>query len=278
MERVQTIIEAGKRSRMLNVKELVRYKDLLYFFVLRDVTVLYKQTVLGVAWAIINPLFSTLVFTFIFGTLASVPSDGVPYALFAYCALMPWSYFSGAANASTTSLIGARGIFTKVYFPRIIFPITPIISKLLDFTISFLLLGVLMAYYHVYPSAQMIFLPLLIVIMIMSAASVGVWLSSLALQYRDVRFAMALLMQLLMYATPVVFPASLIGERFGSTAYLLYGINPMTGVIEGFRASIIGHVAMPWGLIGLSAVSAAVMLLTGLRYFTSVEKKFADVS
>jgi lipopolysaccharide transport system permease protein len=278
MEQVKTIIEAGKGTRILNVKELVRYKDLLYFFVLRDVTVLYKQTILGVAWAVINPFFSTLVFTIIFGTLANIPSDGIPYTIFSYCALMPWTYFSSSSNASTNSLIGARNIFTKVYFPRIIFPLTPIFSKLLDFFISFLLLGILLLYYGITPSAQIIFLPLLIVIMVASSASIGIWLSSLALQYRDVRFAMTLLMQLLMYAAPVVFPASLILEKFGPTAYLFYGLYPMTGVIEGFRSAIIGHTAMPWQLIGMSALSATVLLYTGLRYFNSVERKFADVS
>ena len=271
------IIEAGVKSKLTRFRELYRYKDLLYFFVLRDITVLYKQTILGITWAIINPLFSCILFTFIFGKLADIPTDGIPYAVFSYTAMMPWVYFSGAANASTSSLIGARSIFTKVYFPRIIFPITPVISKLLDFFISFLMLFIIMFYYGMTPGWQMVYLPLLILIMILSATSMGLWLSSLALQYRDVRFAMTLFLQLLMYAAPVIFPASLIIKKFGQTAYLLYGLYPMTGVIEGFRAAIV-QTPMPWDLIGISASSAVILCWSGLQYFSSIERKFADIS
>ncbi len=273
-----TVIEAKTKAGFLDIKKLLKHKDLLYFFVLRDITVLYKQSVLGIIWAIINPLFSSLVFTVIFGQLAAIPSDGVPYILFSYCATMPWSYFAAATNASTNSLITARTIFTKVYFPRIIFPVTPVLSKLLDFFISFSILVILLIHYQVPIHTGLLMLPVLILVMIFCAASIGIWVSCLALQYRDIRFAMTLIMQLLMYAAPVVFPAKLILERFGEKAYILYGFYPMTGVIEGFRSAIIGHAPMPWALVAASAASSVVLLLTGIRYFNRVEYKFADVS
>jgi lipopolysaccharide transport system permease protein len=277
MAELKTIIEAGGRAKLLNIKELIRYKDLIYFFVLRDVTVIYSQTILGIGWAIINPLFSTIVFSFIFGKLASMPSDGIPYAVFTYSAMIPWTYFSGATVASTNSLIGARNIFTKIYFPRIIFPITPILSKLIDFMISFVMLFIIMFYYNVTPAYSFIYIPFLMVIMLITTMAAGIWLSSLALQYRDVRFALTLLMQLLLYAAPEVFPASLVLTQLGEPFYLAYGIYPMTGVIEGFRSAIVGN-EMPWELITVSSVSSSLFLITGLWYFSLVERKFADVA
>ena len=275
---MEKIIQANGKLNMINWKELFRYRDLLYFFVRRDITVLYKQSVLGMGWAIINPLILTLVFSIVFGGLAKMPSDGIPYPLFSLCATMPWTYFSNSTNASITSLIMGKSIFTKVYFPRVIFPITPIFSKLLDFFISFAILIIMMIIYKVAPTPKLLLLPLLILIMISFAAAVGIWLSSLALQYRDVRYAMTLLLQLLMYAAPVVFPASLVLNKYGSTIYHLYALYPMTGVIEGFRSAIIGDLAIPWNLILISSASSLIMLSLGLRYFSKMENKLADIS
>lgn len=275
---MHTSIRPKKRWSFINFKELMQYKDLLYFMVLRDVSVLYKQTILGFAWAVINPVFSMVVFTIVFGKLANVPSDGIPYAIFSYTGLIPWTYFSGAMNASGNSLISTSNIFTKVYFPRIIIPLTPVLSKLMDFIISFLILIVMLFYYRLMPGVNVLFLPILIVIMIMTTAGIGMWLSALAIQYRDVKFAITFITPLMMYAAPVVFPSSLILEKFGNTAYTLYGLYPMVGVIEGFRAAFVSTKIMPWDLILMGGVSSSILFITGLLFFNNLERKFADVA
>jgi lipopolysaccharide transport system permease protein len=246
--------------------------------VLRDITVVYKQTILGFAWAILNPVFSMLVFTVVFGNLASVPSDGIPYPIFSFTALLPWTYFSASLSGATNSLVGSSGLFTKVYFPRIIIPLTPVLSKLADFFIAFSILVLLLIYYQVSPNINLIYLPLLIILMIMTSAGIGMWMSALAIQYRDVKFAITLLVQLLMYAAPVVFPASLVRDKLGEAAYFLYGLYPMTGVIEGFRAAIIGANPMPWNLIWMGSIVALVLFISGAFYFRKMERVFADVA
>jgi len=273
-----TIIEPRTSSNRLNFKEIYRYNDLLYFMVLRDVTVIYKQSVLGFAWALINPVFSMLVFSVVFGKLAGVPSDGIPYPIFSYAALIPWTYFANTLNASGSSLISSSGLFTKVYFPRLIIPLTPVLSKLIDFSISFVILVLLMFYYHYMPTMKLFLIPLLIVILMLATAGLGFWLSSLAIQYRDVKFGITFAVPLLMYAAPVVFPASLILEKYGSTAYHIYGLYPMTGVIEGFRAAVISTKEIPWDLIGISSIGAIVLFIIGLFVFNKLESKFADVA
>lgn len=272
------VIETKKKWKLIDLRELFKYKDLLYFFVLRDITVLYKQTVLGLSWAIMNPVFSMVVFSFFFGGLAKIPSDGIPYPIFSYCAVLPWTYFSQSLGGATNSLVSSAGIFTKVYFPRILIPFTPIISKLFDFFIAFIILIILMLIYNIYPNTNIIFLPLLILLMVLSASGIGMWLSSLAIQYRDVRFAISPLISLLMYAAPVVFPASLVQEKFGNFIYNLYGIYPMVGVIEGFRSSLLGHRPMPWDLIGIGTVSSIIIFIIGALHFRKTEKIFADVA
>ncbi len=272
------IIEKKKGLASFSVREFWQYKDLLYFMVLRDITVIYKQSVLGFAWALINPVFSMLIFSFVFGKLAHVPSDGIPYPIFSYAALIPWTYFANTLSASGTSLISNSSVFTKVYFPRLIIPLTPVFSKLADFAISFILLIVLMFYYGYYPTAKLFILPLLILIMMTSAAGLGCWLSALAIQYRDVKFGITFAVPLLMYAAPVVFPASLILEKFGSRAYLLYGLYPITGVIEGFRAAVVYNKPIPWDLIGMSAIGAGVLFIIGFIIFRKLESRFADVA
>lgn len=274
----KTIIEPRTGWQLIDWRELLRYKDLLYFMVRREVIVLYKQTILGFAWAIIRPVFSMIVFSIVFGGLANMPSDGVPYPVFSYVALVPWTYFSTAMTKSTQSLIGGAGIFTKVYFPRLIIPLTPVIAGLVDFIIALGVVGVLMAYFHIVPTWNILWLPLLVVIMIMTSAGIGMWLSALAIQYRDVRHAIQFMSQLLMYAAPVVWPVSLLSEKFGANIVMWYGFYPMAGVIEGFRSALIGTNPMPWDLIGMGTISGAFLLLTGALYFRRKERIFADVA
>jgi len=270
----ETIIEPKKGWQIIDFKELWEYRDLFFFLVWRDIKVIYKQTVMGFSWAIVRPVFSMIVFSVVFGRLAKVPSDGIPYPIFSYVALLPWTYFATAMTSSTGSLIANAGMLTKVYFPRIIIPFTPVLAGLVDFAIAFSVLAVLMFWYGIAPTWNILFLPLLIVLMILTASGIGMWLSALAIQYRDIRHAIGFLSQLLMYAAPVVWPVSLIPDKFR----LLYGIYPMAGVIEGFRSSIIGKNPMPWDLILVGTVSALVIALSGAFYFRRMERVFADVA
>ena len=274
----QKRIEPKSGWQLINWRELVEYRDLFRFLILRDVTALYKQSVLGFAWAIIRPLVQMVLFTFIFGNMAKISSDGAPYALFSYVALVPWTYFSTAMTTSTTSLVSNSALLTKVYFPRLVVPMTPVLAKLADFCIAFSIIGVLLVVYGITPTANVIFIPLLIVVMMATAAGIGMWLSALALQYRDIKHAISFGSQLLMYAAPVVWPASLIAENLGQTFQLFYSLYPMVGVIEGFRSAIIGTNAMPWHLIAMGSVSAAVIFVTGAFYFRRMERRFADVA
>lgn len=274
----ETLIIEPRKQQTLRLKELFRYKDLLYFMVLRDVTVQYKQSILGFAWAVINPFFSMVVFSIIFGKLANVPSNGIPYPIFSYVAMLPWSYFSGSLTGSTSSLISKANMLSKVYFPRIIIPLTPAFSKLVDFAVSFVILFFMMAYYRISPNVNMVFLPYLILLMFLTATGIGMWFSALAIQYRDIKFAMTFVEKILMYLAPVVFPASLIQDKFGHTIYLLYGLYPMSGVIEGFRSCLIGKNPMPWDLLGIGSGVALVIFFTGILYFRKMERVFADVA
>jgi len=244
----------------------------------REVTVIYKQTILGLSWAIVRPVFSMIIFSVIFGNLVKAPSDGIPYPIFSYIALVPWTYFSTAMTRSANSLVNVAGIITKVYFPRIIIPLVPVVAGLIDFFIALAIVGFLMIYYSILPTANIVWLPLLIVLMIMTSAGIGMWLSALAIQYRDVRYAAQFLSQLLMYAAPVVWPVSLIKDKFGEKIVFLYGLYPMAGVIEGFRSALTGHNPMPWNLIGMGALTAVILFFTGAFYFRQKERIFADVA
>jgi len=270
-----TIIREPRRGwQAVNVRELIAYRDLFRFLVARDIKVVYKQTVLGFGWAILRPVFSMIVFSVIFGRLAKVPSDGVPYPLFSYAALVPWTYFQTSMTQSTGSLIQGARLVSKVYFPRLLIPLAPVIAGLVDFVIALSIVGGLMAWYGVAPNLNILFLPLLIAIMILTAAGVGLWLSILAAQYRDIRFAVQFLVQLLMYAAPVVWPASLIPGKYR----LVYGLYPMAGVIEGFRSALLATNPMPWDLIVPGVLSAAFLFVTGMFYFRRTERILADVA
>jgi len=270
----KTIIVPRKGWQFVDLKELRQYRDLIYLLASRDVKVLYKQTVLGFAWALIRPLFSMLIFSVVFGRLARVPSDGVPYPIFSYAALLPWIYFSSSLAGASDSLVSSSTVLTKVYFPRVVIPLTPILAKLVDFAIAFLILGGMMTWYGIAPSPKVLFLPLLILLMVLTVTGVGLWLSAMAIQYRDVKHASEFALQLLMYAAPVVWPVSLIPQKYR----LVYGLYPMAGVIEGFRAALIGSRPMPWDLILVGGLSALSIAFTGSLYFRRMERIFADVA
>jgi len=272
------VIKPRSGWQLIDWKEIIEYRDLFYFLVKRDVLAIYKQTVLGFTWAIIRPVFSMIVFSVIFGGLAKIPSDGIPYPIFSYAALIPWTYFSAAMNASTQSLISGKGIFTKVYFPRLIMPLTPVLSKLVDFAIAFVILFGLMVWYGINPTVNIVFLPILILMMMLTASGVGMWLSAMAIQYRDIPQGVGFLSQMLMYAAPVVWPISLLKDRFGESAMLMYGIYPMVGVIEGFRSALLGHNPMPWELISIGTLTAILLFFSGAFYFKSKERIFVDVA
>ena len=270
----QILIEPASGWQLIDWKELREYRDLFYFLVWRDIKVLYKQTVLGFTWAVIRPLLSMVVFSIVFGRLAQVPSDGVPYPIFTFVALVPWTYFATSMTDSTQSLVSNRNMLTKVYFPRLVIPMTPVLAKLFDFGIACVVLVLMMLGYSIYPTWQVVFLPLLVALMILTAAGVGMWLSALAVQYRDVELASPFISQLLMYAAPVVWPASLVPDQLRP----IYGLYPMAGVIEGFRSALLGTNPMPWDLILPGTVSAFLIATFGALYFRRLEQSFADVA
>ena len=274
MEKYQIIIEPRKGWTFIDWKELVEYRDLFYFLVWRSIKIRYAQSMLGIGWAVIQPFFSMIVFTIVFGSLAKVGSDGVPYALFSFAALVPWTYFANAVTESTNSLVAEANMLSKVYFPRIILPLAAVFAKLVDFVIALLLLFVLMLFHWHAPTWGMLWLPLLILIMMLAAAGIGTWLTALAIQYRDIKYAMTFVVQLLMYAAPVVYPASLVPDGWR----WLYALNPMVGVIEGFRSALLGTNPMPWGYIVLGFIVALMLAVTGAFYFRFKEKVFADVA
>ena len=268
-----SVIEPTKGWKVIDFKELWRYKDLLYFLTVRGIKARYAQSVLGIGWAIIQPLFTTLIFTVVFGGLAKVDSDGMPYILFSYLALWPWSYFSGTLSESANSLVANAGMITKVYFPRLILPLAAIFSKLLDLGISFLILLGLLIYYQVVPGWELIFLPLLLIQLLLCSLGIGMILSAMAVQYRDVKFALGFIIQLLLYGAPVIYSTTAVPEQY----QFLYSLNPMVGVIEGIRAMFLNR-PMPWEWIWPGSILALVLFVFGLFYFRRMEKVFADVA
>ena len=267
------IIDADARLPLIDWGELRQYRDLFYFLVWRDIKTRYAQSILGIGWAIVQPLFSMIVFTIVFGGFAGVDSDGVPYPIFSFTALVPWTYFSGALTGASTSLTSSASMITKVYFPRLVIPFAPVLGKLVDFGIAMLLLMVMMAWYRIMPTVGVLFLPVLILLMMGTAAGMGMWLTALSVQYRDINYAMGFIVQLLMYAAPVVYPASAVPDQFR----LLYSLFPMAGVIEGFRSALLGTNPMPWDMIAVGTVSAVVIFISGAAYFRRMERVFADV-
>lgn len=267
------IIEPTRFTVWSKLAELWRYRDLFFFFVWRDIKTRYAQSVLGVGWAVAQPFVTMVVFTVVFGKVAKISSDGRPYAIFSFCGLVPWTYFANTLSDASSSLVKNSAMLGKIYFPRMIMPLTPVLGRLLDFGIAFVMLLGLMLWFRTPPTAAAVLLPFLILMVALTASGLGMFLSALAVQYRDVTYAMGLLVQMLMYAAPVVYPASLIPEPYR----MFYAINPMVGAIEGFRATLLGSVTMPWTLIAVSGASAVVILAAGAFYFTAKEPVFADV-
>jgi len=248
-------------------------EKLLYFLVWRDIKVRYKQTALGAAWAILQPVMTMLVFSVFFGRLAKMPSDGIPYPIFAYAALLPWQLFAFALSESANSLVGSQNLIQKVYFPRLVIPIAGVLAGLVDFAIAFVVLLGMMAYYGIHPTAAIFVLPVFIVFAVAAALSIGLWLSALNVQFRDVRYTIPFLTQFWLFATPVAYPSSLVPEKWR----VLYGLNPMAGVVEGFRWALLGKSTSPGPMLWVSVAAVILLLIGGLAYFRRMEKTFADI-
>lgn len=268
------IIEKQKKFRLVNWSELLRYKDLLYFLVVRGIKARYAQSVLGVGWAVIQPLFTMLIFTIVFGKLARIDSNGIPYALFSFCALVPWTYFSGVLNEGANSLTANANMLTKVYFPRLVLPLSALVAKLLDLAITMFVMVALLLIFRFMPTSQLVYLPLLLILLLITSFGPSILLAAWSVQFRDIKFALTFIIQILLYATPVVYPLSIVPEKYR----LVYAINPMVGVIEGFRASILGKTEMPWTEIGVGSLVSLAVLVYGLFVFSRLEKTFADVA
>ena len=266
-------IEPSQGWVSLRLQELWEYRELLYFLTWRDIKVRYKQTVFGAAWAIIQPFMTMIVFSLFFGKLAKIPSDGIPYPIFAYAALVPWTFFSGGLSKSSNSLVGSSNLIKKVYFPRLVVPISSVLSGVVDFVLAFLVLFAMMIFYGLYPTANVVWLPFLLLLAFATSLGVGLWLSALNVQFRDVRFTIPFLTQFWLFATPIAYPSSLLDEPWRT----IYGINPMVGVVEGFRWALLGTETSPGPIIFVSSLVAAGLLVGGAFYFRRMEKTFADV-
>src|SRR5258706_1073157 len=257
----------------LKLSELWEYRELLYFLVWRDIKVRYKQTALGASWAIIQPFFTMVVFSLFFGRLARMPSDGIPYPIFSFAALVPWSFFANGLSQSSNSLVGSSNLITEVYFPRLIIPLASSFSGVADFLIAFAVLIVMMLYYGLLPTFNVLWLPLLLLLAMVTSLGVGLWLSALNVEYRDVRFIVPFITQFWLFVTPIAYPSSLLPEPW----HTLYGLNPMVGVVEGFRWALLGTKTAPGPIIAVSSAAALLILITGAFYFRRMEKTFADI-
>lgn len=269
------LVISPERSSGAELAELWRYRGLLFFLVWRDLKVRYAQTVMGIAWAVLQPLLTTFVFSVVFGALARVPSDGLPYPVFSLAALVPWTYFAGALSGAGSSLVSSQNLITKVYFPRLVIPLAPVMAGLVDVAIALVLLFVVMAWYGIVPRPEALFLvPLLLAASALLAAGVGAWLAALNIKYRDVKYVLPFLVQIWMYASPVVYPASAVPEAYR----WMYALNPMSGIIEGFRSVLLGVPPIPWSTIGISVGAGVVVCVAGVGHFRRSERAFADVA
>jgi lipopolysaccharide transport system permease protein len=267
-----TAIQPIKGWQIINFKELWKYRDLFFFLVWRDIKVMYAQTILGFSWAILQPLIQIVIFTVVFGKVAKLSTDGIPYFLFSSVAVIPWTYMSQAIGLSSQSLVLGQKMLGKIYFPRLIYPITPVLSKLVDFSISLLVILAVALYYRITPTLNLLYLPFFLVLMISIPASVGMWLSSLAIRFRDVKFAMPFAIRMLVYSAPIVYSATSIPETYR----FIYSLNPIVAVVEGFRACLLGT-PIPWMFIWPGAITAGVLLIGGAFYFKRMEWLLVDV-
>lgn len=267
-----SVIEPSSGWAALQLRELWAYRELLYFLSWRDIKVRYKQTVLGAAWAIIQPFFTMVVFSLFFGKLGKIPSDGIPYPIFSYTALLPWTLFANGLNQASNSLVGNANLITKVYFPRVVIPLSTVLSGLLDFAIAFVMLLGMMFFYKIWPTAAVVWLLPFVLLAVITALGAALWLSALNVQYRDIRYAIPFLTQFWLFATPIAYPSSLLDEPWRT----LYGLNPLVGVVEGFRWALLGS-NPPGPMLAVSAVATLLLLVSGVYYFRWMEKTFADV-
>jgi lipopolysaccharide transport system permease protein len=277
-----TVIEPPTGRVRLNLGELWRYRDLLALLIWRDVSARYRQSIIGYGWAIIKPVLSMIIFTVIFGWFAKMPSDGAPYAIFSFAALMPWMYFSGALSSVTNSVVGAGSLLTKVYFPRLILPLTGVVVGLAEMAIQGVILGLLMVWYRFVPGWQIALVPLWVLMCVVTALAFGLWLTALNVKNRDVGMAVPFFLQAWMYLCPIIYPSSVIPDKWPLAGVdipirILYGLNPMVGVIEGFRWSILGMAPPDWTMISVSFAVVTAIFVGGLYYFRTVEATFADV-
>jgi len=266
------VIQPSRSWKLVSLKDLWAYRELLFFLTWRDVKVRYKQTALGAAWAILQPLFMMLIFTLFFGRLAGVGSSGIPYPLFALAGLVPWTFFSNAITTSGNSLVGSSNLITKVYFPRLLVPAAAMLAGLVDFALAFGMFVVLMVYYRVVPTVQVLFLPVLILLTALFALGVGTWMSALNVKYRDVRFALPFLIQLWLFVSSVIMPSSALGPKWRRLLLL----NPMSGIIEGYRSALFG-LPFDWTALGIASLLTLVVLIYSFYSFARVERSFADI-
>jgi lipopolysaccharide transport system permease protein len=267
------VIARSRGWRFLSLGELWRYRELLYFLTWRDVKVRYKQTVIGAAWAILQPVLTMVVFSLFFGRLAGIPSEGIPYPIFSYCGLLPWTLFAQGMGQASASLVNSSGLVTKVYFPRLIIPLSAVLVGVVDFALAFLVLLGLMVYYGIYPGVSIVWLPAFLTLALVTSLGAGLWLSALNVQYRDVRYTVPFLTQIWLFATPVIYPSTLLHGPWR----VLLGLNPMTAVVEGFRWSLLRVGSPPTGMFSASFAAAFLLLVSGALYFRRVERVFADV-
>lgn len=257
----------------LEFDELWEYRELLFFFVWRDIKVRYKQTVLGASWAIIQPLFTMMIFSLFFGRLAGIPSDGIPYPIFSYAALVPWTFFANALTQASNSLVNSADMIKKIYFPRLLMPIATVLAGVIDFVLAFVVLAGMMIFYGLTPTINVIWLPLLLLLALITSLGVSLWLSAMNVQFRDVRYTIPFLTQAWLFATPIAYPSSLLSEPWRT----LYGLNPMVGVVEGFRWALLGTDTAPGPIMVVSCLAAIGVLVSGVVYFRRMEYTFADV-
>lgn len=267
-----SVIKPSKGWQLVDFKELIQYRDLFYFLVWRDIKVLYAQTILGFAWAIINPVIQIVIFSIIFGKVAKIETDGIPYILFSTVAIVPWTYMSSAMTMASQSLVSGQNMLGKVYFPRLIFPMTSVLAKLVDFGIALSIVVAVMFHYDVTPTWKILYVPLFILMMISVPAGIGLWFSALAIRFRDVKFAMPFAISMLIYSAPILYTASAIPEKYR----IVYSFNPIVGVIEGFRAALLGF-EIPWAFILPGMFTGVLLVVSGAFYFKRMERVFVDV-
>lgn len=257
----------------INLRELIEYRELLFFLALREIKVKYKQTIMGASWAVLQPLFTMVVFTLIFGGLAKMPSEGIPYPLFSYSGLVLWTYFSSSLSTSSLSLVGSGGLLSKVYIPRIFIPTAPVLAGLVDYVVSTCILALLMVYYKFVPGVTILLLPFIVLTTFLLTSGMGYWLSAICVKYRDVKFILSFFIQMLLFLSPVIYPVNIVSEKLQWVLYL----NPMTGLINAHRACILGHTPVDYVGLAISAMLTILIFVSGIFYLRRTEKYFADL-